>query len=109
MTIIFKHRSADGEGLAEKQGVLSTVLQGGSSKEEITSTAGPSWKEPLLFVVEIYHISTFSRFVISLYVYNSQAQPISTARRRPKSTTDRTEKVPRPDVARVRYLKRTNC
>ena len=46
MTIIFKQHSADGEGLAEKQGVLSTVLQGGSSEEEITSTAGPSRKEP---------------------------------------------------------------
>ena len=46
MTIISKQCSADGEGLGEKQGVLSNVLQGGSSEEEITSTAGPSWKEP---------------------------------------------------------------
>ena len=60
----------------------------------------------LLFVVEIYHTFTFSSFVISLYVYNSQAQPMSTARRPPKSTT---EKVPRLDVTRVRGLKRTNC
>ena len=46
MTIIFKQHTADGEGLAEKQGVPSTVLQGGSSEEEITSTAGLSRKEP---------------------------------------------------------------
>ena len=51
MTFIFKQHSADGEGqrdperLAETQGVHSTVLQGGSSEEEITSTAGPSRKE----------------------------------------------------------------
>ena len=47
MTFIFKQHTADGEGLAEKQGVLSTVLQGGSNElEEITLTAGPSRKEP---------------------------------------------------------------
>ena len=46
MTFIFKQYTADGEGLAEKQGVLSTVLQGGSNDEEITLTAGPSRKEP---------------------------------------------------------------
>ena len=46
---------------------------------------------------------------------NSQTQPMSMARRPPKSTTDRTEKVPQPDVTReknvtrVRGLKRTNC
>ena len=37
----------------------------------------------LLFVVEIYQTFTFSSFVFSLYEYNSQAQPMSTARRRP--------------------------
>ena len=46
LTIIFKQHPADGEGLAEKQGVPSTVLLGGSNGEEITSTAGPSRKEP---------------------------------------------------------------
>ena len=45
-SFIFKQHTADGEGLAEKQGVLSTVLQGGSNEEEITSTAGPSRKGP---------------------------------------------------------------
>ena len=48
-----------------------------------------------LFVVEIYQTFTFSSFVFSLY--NSQAQPMSTARRPSKSTT---EKVPLPDVTR---------
>ena len=52
MTFIFIQHSADREGhrerLAEKQGVHSTVLQGGSSEEEseFTSTAGSSRKEP---------------------------------------------------------------
>ena len=77
MTFIFIQHIADGEGqmerLIEKQGVHSTVLQGGSSEEEFTSTA-----QVLLrrnhprFVVETYHTFTFSSFVFSLY--NSQAQ-----------------------------------
>ena len=46
MTIIFKQHTAEEKGLAEKQGVPSTVLQGGSNEEEITSTAGLSQKEP---------------------------------------------------------------
>ena len=46
MTIIFKQHTADGEGLAENQGVPSIVLQGGSNDEEIASTAGLSRKEP---------------------------------------------------------------
>ena len=54
-------------------------------------------KNRLLFVVETYHTFTFSSFVFSLY--NSQAQPMSTAQRPPKSTT---EMVPGPDVTRVR-------
>ena len=40
-------------------------------------------KNRLPFVVEIYQTFTFSSFVFSLYVYNSQAQPMSAARRRP--------------------------
>ena len=54
-------------------------------------------KNHLLFVIETYHTFTFSSFVFSLY--NSQAQPMSMAPRLPKSTT---EKLPRPDVTRVR-------
>ena len=57
-------------------------------------------KNHLLFVVETNHThfqQFFSSFVFSLY--NSQAQPMSTAQRPPKSTT---EKVPGPDVTRVR-------
>ena len=54
-------------------------------------------KNYLLFVVETYHTFTFSSFVFSLS--NSQAQPMSTVQRPPKSTT---EKVPGPDVTRVR-------
>ena len=50
MTFNFKQHSADGKGhrerLAEKQGVHSIVLQGGSSEEEFMSIAGPSGKEP---------------------------------------------------------------
>ena len=50
MAFIFIQHSADKEEhrerLAEKQGVHSTVLQGGSSEEEFTSTAGSSRKEP---------------------------------------------------------------
>ena len=76
MTIIFKQHSADGEGLAEKQGVLSIVLQGGSREEEITSTACPSRKEPPpLRRWDLADTFTSSSFVISLNVYNSQAQP----------------------------------
>ena len=49
MTFIGIQHSADREGhrerLAEKQGVHSTVLQGGSSEEEFTSTTGSSRKE----------------------------------------------------------------
>ena len=55
-------------------------------------------KNHLLFVVdETYHIFIFSSFVFSLC--NSQDQPMSTAQRPPKSTT---EKVPGPDVTGVR-------
>ena len=80
MTFIFIQHSADGEGhrdhrerLTEKQGVQSTVLQGGRSEEEFTSTAQVLLgKNHLLFVVETYHTFTFSSFVFSLY--NSQAQ-----------------------------------
>ena len=50
MTFTFIQDSADEEGLgerlAEKQDVHSTVLQGGSSEDDFTSTAGPSGKEP---------------------------------------------------------------
>ena len=80
LTLIFIQHSADGEGhrehrerLTEKQVVRSTVLQGGSSEEEFTSTAQVLLrKNHLLFVVETYHTFTFSSFVFSLY--NSQAQ-----------------------------------
>ena len=49
-TFIFIQHSADRVGhrerLAEKQCVYSTILQGGSSEEEFTSTAGSYRKEP---------------------------------------------------------------
>ena len=44
-------------------------------------------KNHLLFVVETYHTFTFSSFVFSLS--NSQAQPMSTVQRPPKSTMER--------------------
>ena len=80
MTFIFIQHSTDGEGqrehrerLTKKQGVHSTVLQGGRSEEEFTSTVQVFLgKNHLLFVVEAYHTFTFSSFVFS--VYNSQAQ-----------------------------------
>ena len=69
MTFIFIQHSADREGhrelLAEKQGVHSTVLQGGSSEEEFTSVQVLLGKNHLLFVVETYHTFTFSSFVFS--------------------------------------------
>ena len=101
MTFILIQHSADSEGhrerLAEKQGVHSTVLQGGSSEEEFTSTAGPSRKEPPPLRRSDQPVFTFRSFVFSLY--NSQAQSMATAQCPPKSTT---EKVPGPDVTRVR-------
>ena len=67
-----------------------------------------------LFVVEICQTFTFSSFVFSLYVYNSQAQPMSTAQRRPAqidhgkgATVGRYTR--KKNVTRVRGLKRTNC
>ena len=112
MTIIFKQHSADGEGLAEKLGVLSNGLQGWSSKKEITSTAGPSRKEtpPLRCWDDLPHFHFqqccdqlllgrasasptvtcwlgLSSFAIYIYIYKSSVQPLGfvPAKSEPKS------------------------
>ena len=103
MTLIFFQHSADREGhrerLAEKQhGVfIPPYFKAEAVRKSSRQLQVLLGKNHLLFVVETYHTFTFSSFVFSLY--NSQAQPMSTAQRPPKSTT---EKVPGPDVTRVR-------
>ena len=83
MTVIFKQHTADGEGLAEKEGVPSNVLQGGSNEEpkisrQLQVLLG---KNHLLFVVEIYLTFTFSSFVFGLYM--QQSGPADSTTRRP--------------------------
>ena len=99
----FIQHSADREGhrerLAEKQGVHSTVLQGGSSEEEFTSTASSSRKEPPpLRRCDLPHFH-FQQFCIQLIQQSGLADVDgSTPAHAPNSTT---EKVPGPDVTRV--------
>ena len=94
MTIIFKQQSLPTERDSARSRVFFPMyFKAEAVRKKSRQLQVLLGKNHLLFVVEmIYHTSTFSSVVISCYVYNSQAEPMSTARRPSKSTIDRTER-----------------